>query len=88
MGSAHVTFNKRYMSEHLVSCKEKGEFGNFPQSLLKHKGKIKSKSIVIESDFEYGQAVTVENMVGCEWSGGVKKCDVWKHISCAGLKGI
>ena len=50
--------------------------------------KIKSKSIVIESNCECGQADTVENMVGCEWSRGVKKCNVWKHMSCAGLNGL
>ena len=87
-GGTHVTFNQRYMREHLVSCLEKGEFRNFPHSLLEHKGKIKSKSIVIESNCECGQADTVENMVGCEWSRGVKKCNVWKHMSCAGLNGL
>ena len=32
-----------------------------------------------------GEADGIQDMVGCEWSQGVKKCKVWKYISCSGV---
>ncbi|VDI45223.1 Hypothetical predicted protein [Mytilus galloprovincialis] len=44
------------------------------------------KKTTMECNCECGTCDSVEDMLGCEWQKGVKKCNIWKHFSCTGLK--
>ncbi|CAG2210308.1 unnamed protein product [Mytilus edulis] len=85
-GGIHVEFDTELLREHLVICLEKGEFIPFPKKKISMKGKPKYKTSVVECNCECGKCDSVEDMLGCEWQKGVKKCNIWKHFSCTGLK--
>ncbi|CAC5423718.1 unnamed protein product [Mytilus coruscus] len=85
-GGMHVEFVIELFRENLVICLEKGDFIPFPKKKISMKGKPKYKTSVVECNCECGKCDSVEGMLGCEWQKGVKKCNIWKHGSCTGMK--
>ena len=48
---------------------------------MSKKAKVESTNFIIESNCDCGETDGIQNMVGCEWTKGIKKCNTWKHKS-------
>ena len=42
---------------------------------------ITTTNFIIETNCDCGETDGIQNMVGCEWTKGIKKCNTWKHKS-------
>jgi hypothetical protein len=82
-GGLHITLDQIYMRDHLISCLEKNQLRPFPKCFISKKSKVKSQNFIIETNCECGETDGIQNMVGCEWTKGIKTCNTWKHKSCA-----
>ncbi|CAG2232922.1 unnamed protein product [Mytilus edulis] len=83
-GGTHITYEQKYMREHLIHCLENGKFTHFPKNNFgKTPKNLKTKTHIISINCDCGKPDTIEDMVGCEGKTGRKMCDVWTHRSCA-----
>ncbi|CAG2233949.1 unnamed protein product [Mytilus edulis] len=83
-GGTHITYEQKYMREHLIHCLENGKFTHFPKNYFgKAPKNLKTKTHIISINCDCGKPDTIEDMVGCEGKTGRKMCDVWTHRSCA-----
>ncbi|CAG2188432.1 unnamed protein product [Mytilus edulis] len=83
-GGTHITYEQKYMREHLIHCLENGKFTHFPKNYFgKTPKNLKTKTHIISINCDCGKPDTIEDMVGCEGKTGRKMCDVWTHRSCA-----
>ncbi|CAG2237060.1 unnamed protein product [Mytilus edulis] len=79
-GGTHITYEQKYMREHLIHCLENGKFTHFPKNYFgKTPKNLKTKTHIISINCDCGKPDTIEDMVGCEGKPGVK-CVMSGHI--------
>ena len=80
-GKDLITFNTRFLRDHLIYCLEKQMFIPFPKHQTKEKiNRKKPYFLEISLDCSKCRLPNVlEEMVGCD----TKHCEVWRHRHCA-----
>ncbi|CAG2200582.1 unnamed protein product [Mytilus edulis] len=70
-GGTHITYEQKYMREHLIHCLENGKFTHFPKNNFgKTPKNLKTKTHIISINCDCGKPDTIEDMVGCEGKTG------------------